>query len=150
MLGLSAMTKVSRTPMPGDGGAAEGLPRISIIVASLDAGPMIGRCLNSIAECGYPAVEVIVADGGSKDGTLESLEASRERMGGMLTWISEPDGGIADAWNKAVAMAKGDWCSFSGPTTRSQAPPCWRAWRSISRRPSPASGGLRSGRLRRP
>jgi glycosyltransferase involved in cell wall biosynthesis len=115
MLGLPAMTKVSRTPMPGDGAAAsESMPRISIIVASLDAGPMIGRCLNSIAECGYPAVEVIVADGGSKDETLESLEASRRRMGGMLTWISEPDGGIADAWNKAVSMAKGDWLLFLG------------------------------------
>ena len=101
--------------LPGDA-AAPGvcLPRISIIIASLDAGPTIGASLSSIAECGYPDVEVIVADGGSRDGTLDSLRASRERIGDMLSWVSEPDGGIADAWNKAVARAKGDWLLFLG------------------------------------
>ncbi len=93
---------------------ARRLPRISVIVASLDAGALIDRCLRSIAENDYPCVEVIVADGGSKDGTIDSLRASRERMGGMLTWASEPDSGIADAWNKAVAKATGDWILFLG------------------------------------
>jgi len=90
------------------------MPRITVIVACLDAGTLIDRCLTSIAECDYPNLEVIVADGGSKDGTLDALRASRERMGGMLTWVSEPDSGIADAWNKAVAKASGDWILFLG------------------------------------
>lgn len=109
------MTDALLMPRPGNGVAPhEGAPRISIIVAALDAGRTIERCLNSIAECDYPNIEVIVADGGSRDGTLERLHMLRERMGGMLSWISEPDTGIADAWNKAILRATGEWILFLG------------------------------------
>jgi glycosyltransferase involved in cell wall biosynthesis len=108
------MTEASRPLRAGEDAAAGGAPRISVIVAALDAGRTIGRCLDSIAECDYPNLEVIVADGGSQDGTLERLDLLRKRMGSMLSWISEPDTGIADAWNKAVARATGDWILFLG------------------------------------
>ena len=108
------MTQVSEISRPGSVAENAPAPRISIIVASLNAGRTIERCLNSIAECDYPNLEVIVADGGSRDGTLERLQSLRERMGDMLSWISEPDTGIADAWNKAVARATGDWILFLG------------------------------------
>jgi glycosyltransferase involved in cell wall biosynthesis len=102
-----------RVRVAGLPSAAE-LPRISVIVASLDAGRLIERCLMSVVHCGYPAVEVIVADGGSRDNTLERLQAIKPRMGEMLSWISEPDTGIADAWNKAIARASGEWLLFLG------------------------------------
>jgi len=43
--------------------------RISIIVACLDARPLLLRCLESIARQDHRDIEVIVADGGSRDGT---------------------------------------------------------------------------------
>lgn len=49
-------------------------------------------------------------DGGSTDGTLEILESHRT----SVSWVSEPDRGIYDAWNKAVAKAGGDWALFLG------------------------------------
>jgi glycosyltransferase involved in cell wall biosynthesis len=109
------MTDASLMPPPGNGAApGDSSPRISIIVAALDAGRTIERCLDSIAECDYPNIEVIVADGGSRDGTLERLRMLRERMGSTLSWISEPDTGIADAWNKAILRATGEWILFLG------------------------------------
>src|SRR5262249_23664365 len=113
VLNPSSDTSEARPRLAGAPSAAD-MPRISIIVASLDAGRLIGRCLESVVLCGYPAVEVIVADGGSRDDTLGGLRAVKSRMGERLSWISEPDAGIADAWNKAITRAKGDWLLFLG------------------------------------
>jgi glycosyltransferase involved in cell wall biosynthesis len=121
----ASSSPAGRAPAMGDDSAAAtagGPPRISVIVACLDAGRLIDHCLNSIAETNYPGVEIIVADGGSRDGTLETLRASRERLGGMLSWVSEPDSGIADAWNKAIAKASGDWLLFLGADDTLAAP----------------------------
>lgn len=49
--------------------------------------------------------EHVVVDGGSSDGTPDWLAA----QGGGIRWISEPDEGIADALNKALAMAEGEY-----------------------------------------
>jgi glycosyltransferase involved in cell wall biosynthesis len=53
-------------------------------------------------------LEIVVVDGGSKDGTKEFLEAQ------TLTknWISEPDKGIYNAMNKGLDMASGDYIWF--------------------------------------
>jgi glycosyltransferase involved in cell wall biosynthesis len=54
---------------------------------------------------GYPATELIVVDGGSKDGTVPILE----RYGKDLAfWCSEPDAGQSDALNKGFRHATGD------------------------------------------
>jgi glycosyltransferase involved in cell wall biosynthesis len=51
-------------------------------------------------------VELIIVDGGSKDGTVEYLQAHESHID---YWISEPDLGIYDAMNKAIAKAKGTY-----------------------------------------
>lgn len=53
----------------------------------------------------YANIEYIVVDGGSSDATLKKVKA----CSGVARWISEPDNGIADAFNKGIAMAKGEW-----------------------------------------
>ncbi len=63
------------------------------------------RTLASVLAQGYPELEYVVVDGGSRDGTVELLEA---RDGDLDLWISEPDGGIYDAMNKGIALAEGD------------------------------------------
>ncbi len=63
------------------------------------------RTLASVLAQGYPELEYVVVDGGSRDGTVELLEA---RDGDLDLWISEPDGGIYDAMNKGIALAGGD------------------------------------------
>lgn len=83
--------------------------RLSIITASFNAATHIKECLRSVRQQTYSRLEHIVIDGGSTDGTLEILE--RNRHGG-LSWISEPDSGIAEAMNKGIARARGQWLLF--------------------------------------
>ena len=51
------------------------LPSISIIIPTLNSEKTLKDCLGSIAMQDYPKdkIEVIVADGGSTDGTLEII-----------------------------------------------------------------------------
>ena len=53
------------------------------------------------------ALELVVADGASSDGTPEILAALAAQHPGVIHWVSEPDRGPADAVNKAVARARG-------------------------------------------
>jgi len=78
---------------------------ISIVTASLNSKATIRRCLESVKRQRFVPVEHIVTDGGSTDGTLECLQRYASLY--PLRWISEPDRGIADALNKAVALATG-------------------------------------------
>lgn len=82
---------------------------ISIIVAVRNARSTVERCLASVQELG--GVELLVADGASIDGTVDVLQEHAPRLG---WWISEPDGGVADAWNKALKHARGEWVLFLG------------------------------------
>jgi glycosyltransferase involved in cell wall biosynthesis len=84
--------------------------KISIIIATLNAEALIQRAIVSVLMQTCPNYEIIVQDGASTDGTLEILK----RFKGRVNWISEPDTGVYDAWNKALAKATGDWAIFLG------------------------------------
>ena len=51
----------------------------------------------------------MVIDGESSDGTVGVIEQSQQRLAG---WISEPDQGISDAFNKGLSRARGDYVMF--------------------------------------
>lgn len=80
------------------------LPKISIVVPSYNQGEFLGECLRSILGQDYPALEVIVIDGGSSDASVSILESFGDRLD---YWISEPDGGQSAAINKGLAKATG-------------------------------------------
>jgi len=77
-------------------------PLISIVTPGLNCAPYIRGCIESVLAQDHDNLEHIVADGGSTDGTLDILRAYPH-----LRWISQPDGGEAEALNKALRMAKG-------------------------------------------
>jgi glycosyltransferase involved in cell wall biosynthesis len=79
-------------------------PRISVIVPSYNSGAFLREALTSALDQDPPPYEVLVQDGGSTDDTLEMLRSFGERV----AWVSQPDGGQADAINKALARASGD------------------------------------------
>ena len=82
-------------------------PFFSIITVSFNAEAQIeGTIRSSLAQtCGD--FEIIVQDGGSRDGTLNRIPKDKR----ISVW-SEPDGGIYDAMNKAVRHASGRYCIF--------------------------------------
>lgn len=82
---------------------------ISIVTACLNSAEVLVHCMESVAAQSVEDWEHIVIDGGSTDGTVELLRA---RSDSRLRWISEPDGGIADAMNKGIALARGRFVLF--------------------------------------
>ena len=86
-------------------------PLISIIIAVFNGSKTLRQCIDSVVQQTYPNKQLIIIDGGSKDGTVDLLKANDEQIG---YWISEPDHGIYSAWNKGLAKANGDWICFLG------------------------------------
>lgn len=80
-------------------------PLVSVVVPSYNQGPWIDACLRSLFGQRDPALEVIVVDGGSTDGTREALERWRPRLAHCVV---EPDDGQADAIAKGFALARGE------------------------------------------
>lgn len=87
--------------------------KVSLLVTTYNVRENLKITLSSIEQQDYPNLEVIMVDGQSKDGTLEVIREFAGRHEGPETsctvrWISEPDGGLYDAMNKAFKMCSGD------------------------------------------
>ena len=80
------------------------LPTISVITPSFNQGAFINDTLESVAQQSHPALEHLIFDGGSSDQTISVLRT----WGNRVRWISEPDGGQADAVNRGLRVAQGD------------------------------------------
>ncbi len=91
----------SRTPRAGEDRA----PRISVITPCLNDARYLPETLRSIHGQRYPALEHIVIDGGSTDGSREIIAAAEARL---AYWVSEPDAGHADALWKGLSRATGE------------------------------------------
>lgn len=90
-------------------------PLLSVIVVCKNPGPRLRAALASVWTQREIELELIVIDGGSSDGSREWLESERPRL---ASFVSEPDGGIYDAMNKGVQLARGEWLLFLGADDR--------------------------------
>lgn len=89
-------------PAPPD---ASDLPRITVVTPSYNQAAFLEQTLRSVLLQDYPALEYIVVDGASTDGSVEILE----RYAPWLDhWVSEPDHGQAHAINKGFDRAGGE------------------------------------------
>lgn len=84
-------------------------PILTVVTVVLNRREYLERTMKSVVEQTFKGIEYIVIDGGSTDGTQEIIEKYRDRIS---FWKSEPDKGIYDAMNKAVAAATGEWLHF--------------------------------------
>lgn len=82
-------------------------PPITLLTASLNGAETLEDMIRSVKSQTMSHLQHIVIDGGSTDGTLDILKKYEQDYD--LAWISEPDKGIADALNKGLALAKGDY-----------------------------------------
>jgi glycosyltransferase involved in cell wall biosynthesis len=80
------------------------LPRISIVMPSLDQVAYLEAAIRSVLLQGYPDLELIVVDGGSIDGSVDVLRRYEEWL---TAWTSEPDGGQYDAINRGFERSTG-------------------------------------------
>ena len=92
--------------------------RITVATVTWNAAPVLQRTLDSVAEQDYPHVLHVIVDGCSSDNTLTLLRQYQERESRDVTArhdilvLSEPDKGLYDAMNKAIALADDDYIVF--------------------------------------
>lgn len=79
-------------------------PLVSVVTPSFNTGRFLEETIQSVLTQDYPSIEYIVMDGGSTDGTIDILNSHAHQ----LTYVSAPDGGVADAINRGFAKVKGE------------------------------------------
>lgn len=84
-------------------------PVVSVVTVVRNAVSTIEPTIQSVLSQDYPAIEYIVIDGLSTDGTLAVIEKYRDRI---AAFRSERDAGIYDAMNKGASLATGEWIIF--------------------------------------
>jgi glycosyltransferase involved in cell wall biosynthesis len=89
--------------------ATNALPTVSIVIANYNYADFLGAAIDSALALDWPAVEVIVVDDGSTDGSRELIE----RYGARITPIFfQPNRGQRAAYNAGFAKSRGDIVIF--------------------------------------
>ncbi len=91
--------------------------RFTIVTITWNAEKVLQRTLDSVLMQTYEAVEHLIVDGKSKDGTVLMAEQYKKKSdtsgkGHKVIIRSEPDQGIYDAMNKGLTQASGDYIVF--------------------------------------
>lgn len=81
--------------------------KFSIIVVCLNSGHKLNQTLQSILSQSYEDFEIVVKDGGSRDGSIEGMLKDPR-----IHLYTREDGGIYDAMNQAVTYAQGEFILF--------------------------------------
>ncbi len=104
---------------------------ITVVIPSYNQGEFIADTLRSVIAQNYPAVQIIVQDGGSTDATLGVLRSYE----GMIEWTSEPDAGQSDAIIKGFGKARHDWITWLNSDDIQTNNALWKIDASISKYP---------------
>jgi glycosyltransferase involved in cell wall biosynthesis len=104
---------------------------ITVVIPSFNQGEFIADTLSSITDQKYPAVQIIVQDGGSTDATPEILRSFAEK----IEWSSEPDEGQSDAIDRGFAKAKHDWITWLNSDDIHCNDALWKVDAAVARNP---------------
>jgi glycosyltransferase involved in cell wall biosynthesis len=83
--------------------------KFSLVTISFNQRQYLEEALTSVLSQDYPAIEYIVVDPGSTDGSRALIESYRSRLAGV---VFEPDKGAAEGLNKGFHEATGDIFGF--------------------------------------
>lgn len=86
-------------------------PLVSVVTVVFNGAKNLRATIESVLGQTYGNIEYIIIDGGSTDETLEILRKYEQVID---YWLSEPDKGVYDAFNKACSLIRGEWTLFLG------------------------------------
>jgi len=89
-------------------------PLFTIATVTYNAEATLGRTLRSVASQDYARIEHLIIDGCSTDHTLSLVQhyVEENQARHSIRLVCEPDNGLYDAMNKALAAATGDYIVF--------------------------------------
>ena len=87
------------------------MKKVSIIIPAYNAEKTIKKCLNSVCNQTYENIEIIIVNDGSTDNSLDICE-EYEKKDDRIIIISKENGGLSDARNKGIDIAKGKYITF--------------------------------------
>lgn len=89
------------------------LPLVTVIIPSYNHAAYVERAVDSVLGQSYPAVQLVVIDDGSSDGSAEMLQALARQRG--FDFIAQANAGICRTLNRAVReFARGEWIALLG------------------------------------
>ena len=109
----------------------EHTPLISVIVPIYKVERYLPKCVDSILNQTYSNLEIILVDDGSPDGCGRLCDAYAARDS-RIRVIHKPNGGLSDARNAGIEIARGAYLSFVAPGSISA---LWTAMTGLRRTP---------------
>ncbi len=82
---------------------------VSIVTPSYQQAGFLEETIRSVLEQDHPAIEYVVVDGGSTDGSVEIVRRYADRL---AWWVSEPDRGQTHAIRKGWERARGSVLAY--------------------------------------
>jgi glycosyltransferase involved in cell wall biosynthesis len=107
MAGDAVALSEKMMPLP----AAPARPEVSIVIPAFNARGSIATTLASVAAQTLAAIEILVIDDGSTDGTGE-LADSFAATDPRITVVRQPNAGVAVARNRGAERARGEFLAF--------------------------------------
>ena len=83
---------------------------LSVIIPAYNVERTLGRCVESVLAQDVGDMEVIIVDDGSTDGTGDVCDSYGGRKG--VTVVHQRNGGLSEARNKGLDVAKGELITF--------------------------------------
>ncbi len=87
------------------------MPQLSVIIPVYKTSATLGRCIDSILAQTFDDWEAILVDDGSPD-DCPSICDDYAAQDHRITVIHKANGGLSDARNAGMKVAKGDWITF--------------------------------------
>jgi succinoglycan biosynthesis protein ExoA len=106
---LSAYSPPTRAAASDEVGRVSRVERISLVIPMLNEAQHVDTLAADVARQTYPGeIEMIVADGGSTDGSAELLRETCGRRDVPLTLLDNPHGSVSHGLNLCLKHATGD------------------------------------------
>ena len=86
-------------------------PLISLIIPCYNAEFSLEKCLKSVIEQDYPTLEIIIIDDGSTDNSSKIYEEFQRKYQ-RIKIIKQENAGVANARNKGIKIANGEYLCF--------------------------------------